>query len=64
MRFLKEDSEVGMTSKSINGPTPPSKMKDHAPPVDCSFTVYVLMAICFLLIAITLYLIWQKATLG
>jgi hypothetical protein len=29
-----------------------------------SSTVYVLMAICYLLIAITLYMIWQKASLG
>ena len=59
----KQESEVAMTAK-IDGHTPPSKMKHHASPADCSCTVYVLMTICFLLIAITMYLIWQKSTLG
>ena len=53
-----------MTSKSINRHTPPSKMKDHSSEAERSLTVYILMTVCFLLIAITMYMIWQKANLG
>jgi ABC-type amino acid transport system permease subunit len=52
-----------MTSKP-SAHNHPSKMHDPASGTERSFTVYVLMAICYLLIALTMYIIWQKANLG
>jgi hypothetical protein len=53
-----------MTSKHLDGHTHPSKINEHTRREEDSFTVYVLMAICYLLIALTLYMIWQKASMG
>jgi hypothetical protein len=53
-----------MTSKRIDEPLRPSKVNNSAPDEVHSSTVYVLMGICYLLIAITLYVAWQKASLG
>jgi hypothetical protein len=61
---MEEESEVAMTSKPIDGHTHPSKMHYPVSEPDCSYTVYVLMGICYLLIGITLYMIWQKASSG
>jgi hypothetical protein len=53
-----------MTSKPIDGHIHPSKMHHPVSEPERSCTVYVLMGICYLLIAITLYMIWQKASSG
>jgi hypothetical protein len=53
-----------MTSKDSNGQTHPSKRNEPASTGEHSFTVYVLMAICYLLIALVMYMVWQKANFG
>jgi hypothetical protein len=53
-----------MTLNHIDPSSHPSKMDDPAVEPVHAATVYVLLAICYVLIAITMYIIWQKAETG
>ena len=53
-----------MTLNHIDPHRNPSKLDDPAAEPVHAGTVYVLLAICYVLIAITMYILWQKAETG
>lgn len=53
-----------MTLNNVDPHSHPSKIDDPAVGSVHAATVYVLLAICYALIAITMYIIWQKASAG